>query len=316
VTPAPLALALVGTTATGKTALAEALAAHLDVEVICADSRQVFRELEIGTGKPTPEERARRPHHLFEALSLGQRASAGWYASASGLVRAEVRARRQVPLLCGGSGLWLRAAQEGLAAEPPHDAQLRARLDVELRAVGPEALHRRLASVDPITARRLEPRDRQRITRALEVWEASGKPLSWWHAQQRPPRREDWRIVELVVPPAELRGRIAKRTRWMFDHGLLEETRALLEGGRGDALRDLKAVGYQEAIAHLDGQLDRGAAERRVNLRTAQLAKRQRTWFRHQLRAVRLEVHEIDEGALLQRALEALALDASRRRAR
>jgi tRNA dimethylallyltransferase len=309
---APRAIAVVGATATGKTALGEALADALGAEVVCADSRQVFRELEIGTGKPAPTERAARPHHLFDALALGERASAGWYARACAAAREAVRARGRVPLLVGGSGLYLRAAERGLAPEPPHDEAVRARLRAEVEALGPEALHARLAALDPDAARRLAPRDRQRVTRALEVIEAGGKPLSWWRERQsRSPASETWTLLELVLDPAALRERIAQRTRWMFDHGLAEETRALLAAGHREALVALRAVGYDEALAWVEGRIGRAAAEARVNLRTAQLAKRQRTWFRHQAEALRLEVEGLGARALLERALTLLR-DASR----
>ncbi|TMQ68057.1 MAG: tRNA (adenosine(37)-N6)-dimethylallyltransferase MiaA [Candidatus Eisenbacteria bacterium] len=284
-------LALVGATATGKTALGESVAERLGGEIVCVDSRQVFRELEIGTGKPSAEERTRHPHHLFDALSLGQRASAGWFAGVCREVRAEIHARGRLPILVGGSGLYLAAARRGLAAEPPHDPALRARLRSELVAAGPEALHARLTRVDPTTAARLAPRDRQRIGRALEVFEASGRPLSWWHAQPTPPppADEDWITIEIVMPGASLVEHIARRTRWMFDHGLVEETRGLLASRFAEPLRALSAVGYEEAIALCDGRLTRDAAEERVCVRTRQLAKRQRTWFRHQLEAIRLD---------------------------
>lgn len=288
--PRPLVVAVVGATASGKTELAESLAATLGAEIVCADSRQVFRELEIGTGKPTPEERAERPHQLFDALALGARASAGWYARACAAARQEIRARGRLPLLVGGSGLYLKAAREGLAGEPPHDPEVRPRLAAELDAHGPEALHARLAAVDPLTAARLAPRDRQRVTRALEVHEISGRPLSWWHAQPAAPLLDErWLVFELVVAPGELRTRITARTRWMFDHGLMEETRALMEAGRGQALRALRAVGYDEAMAVQEGSMSRADAETRTSARTAQLARRQRTWFRHQVQASRLD---------------------------
>jgi tRNA dimethylallyltransferase len=301
----PRTLAVVGATATGKTALAEALAERLDAEIVCADSRQVFRELEIGTGKPTPSERAARPHHLFEALALGERASAGWYGRAASAARKAILDAGRTPLLVGGSGLYLRAAERGLASEPPHDPERRARLRAELEAVGPEALHARLSALDPETAARVAPRDRQRITRALEVAEGSGRPLSWWRGRhQADPAPSRWLFLEIAVETGALRERIAERTRGMFDHGLVEETHALLDGARGDALRSLRAVGYDEAIALIEGRLDRAAAEARTNLRTAQLAKRQRTWFRHQVDAVRLD-GALDTSSLLERALAA-----------
>jgi len=298
-------VALVGSTATGKTDLGEALADALGAEVICADSRQVFRELEIGTGKPTPQERSARPHHLFDSLSLGERASAGWYARACAEARRAALDRGRWPLLVGGSGLYVRAAERGLAPEPPHDPALRARLRQEMEAQGPEALHARLSQVDPESARRLAPRDRQRVVRALEVVEGSGRPLSWWRELQAPPGgSERWVTIELVLDPARTRERIARRTRWMFDHGLVEETRALLQGGHRAALAGLRAVGYDEAVAWIDGRVGRAEAEERVNQRTAQLAKRQRTWFRHQAQAHRLDTGRWGARDLLERALK------------
>jgi len=303
----PAVVAIVGATATGKTGLAEALADALDAEVVCCDSRQVFAELEIGTGKPTFEERGARPHHLFDALRLGAHPSAGWYARAARETCIAIRGRGRTTLLVGGSGLYLRALQEGLAPTPPHDAEVRARLRAELEAEGPERLHARLRNVDPETAARVGERDRQRIVRALEVAEASGRPLSWWHT--RTPGTdpaEAWRVMEVVVEPAELRERIARRTAWMFVHGLIEETRALLERGLGEPLRALQAIGYDEALAVIAGTLSRDEAEARVNLRTAQLAKRQRTWFRHQVEAIRLEAESGDSGSLAREALARL----------
>ncbi|HEY6866724.1 MAG TPA: tRNA (adenosine(37)-N6)-dimethylallyltransferase MiaA, partial [Candidatus Eisenbacteria bacterium] len=297
-------VAIVGATATGKTALAEAVAEALDGEVVCADSRQVFRELEIGTGKPTPEQRARRPHHLFAALALGERASAGWYAGAAAAACAGIRARGRVPVLVGGSGLYLDAARRGLAPTPPHDRRVRERLRAALEREGPEALHRRLASADPESARRLAPRDAQRVTRALEVLETSGRPLSAWHATGRSGAIPgSWRILELTCPPRDLGPRIERRTRAMFDRGLLEETRALVAAGSGAALERLRAIGYDEALAVLAGRLGRAEAEARVNLRTRQLAKRQRTWFRHQVEAARLGAERAEAPALAAAAL-------------
>jgi tRNA dimethylallyltransferase len=304
----PRVIALVGATATGKTDLAESLANAVGGEVVCADSRQVFRALEIGTGKPTPAMRAMRPHHLFEALRLADRASAGWYAGAATAVCAEVHARRATPVLVGGSGLYFRAVQHGLSEEPPRDAGLRARLRGELASEGPAALHRRLAGVDPASAARLDPRDGQRITRALEVFEASGRPLGWWHAHTRGPAiAARWQVIELTAAPASLAERIERRTRAMFDGGLLEETRAIVEAGEGHSLAALRAVGYDEAMALLGGALSRVEAEARTNLRTRQLAKRQRTWFRHQVEATRLGTDTCSPEELLAAALERLA---------
>lgn len=283
-------VAIVGVTASGKTDVAERVAAAIGGEVVCADSRQVYRELEIGTGKPTPAERAARPHHLFEELSLGLagvvRGTAGWYAGAAREAVAGIRARAATPVLVGGSGLYLRAASRGLAPLPASDPAIRRGLQVELEGSGSEPLHRRLAEVDPASAARLAPRDAQRIVRALEVYESTGHPLSWWHAQRdHGATAGEWRSFELRCDAALLRERIASRTREMFRAGLVEETRALIERGLAGPLAELHAVGYDEAAALIEGRLSRADAEARTSLRTAQLAKRQRTWFRHQIQA-------------------------------
>ncbi len=282
-------LAIVGTTATGKTEVGERIAAAIGGEVVCADARQVFRQLDVGTGKPTSAERALLPHHLFDSLDLGEPPSAGWYARLASSTCEELFARGVTPVLVGGSGLYLRALQHGLHAEPPHDAGIRARLAAEVESAGIEELHARLAGVDPPTAARLTTRDRQRITRALEVHEASGRPLSWWHANS--PREgldADWRIAEITFEPGALAARIETRTRAMFDSGLLEETRGIVGQGRREALVALKAIGYDEALAVLEGRLDLPAAGEIMNQRTRNMAKRQCTWFRHQVEGARL----------------------------
>ncbi len=283
-------IAIVGATATGKTALGEAVAEALHGEIVCADARQVFAELEIGTGKPTPAERGSRPHHLFDARTLGEDTSAGWWARRAAAACEAAWARGATPVLVGGSGLYVDALRRGLMAEPPKDAAVRARLRAELADRGVEAMHARLAAVDPEIAARLMVRDQQRIVRALEVWEASGEPMSRWQAR---PRRgalaADWRVVEVVCTPAVLEPRIATRTRAMFDGGLAEETRALLARGLEAPLRALRAIGYDEAMALIAGEVDRAEAEARTNRRTRQMAKRQRTWFRHQVQALRLD---------------------------
>lgn len=302
-------VAVVGATATGKSDLGEALAAALDGEVVCADARQVFRELELGTGKPAPAERAALPHHLFDALSLDERPSAGWFAAAAGAACEAIFARGRVPVLVGGSGLYVRALLEGLHAAPPHDAAVRARLRAELDAAGPEALHARLAAVDPETAARLAPRDGQRVTRALEVFESSGRPLSAWHAAPaRGALAADARLVEVACAPSALAARIERRTAAMFACGLLDEVRALLAAGRGEALGRLRAIGYDEALAAVRGECTVERAIADTDRRTRQLAKRQRTWFRHQAEAVAVAARERWEGEGVAEALAALRL--------
>lgn len=298
-------VAIVGATATGKTALGEAVAEALHGEIVCADARQVFTELEIGTGKPTPAERGSRPHHLFDARVLGEDTSAGWWARRAAEACEGVWARGSTPVLVGGSGLYVDVLRRGLMAEPPKDAAVRARLRAELAERGVEAMHARLAAVDPEIAARLMVRDQQRIVRALEVWEVSGEPMSRWHARPREGALAgEWRVVEVTCAPALLEPRIAARTRAMFDGGLVEEARELLARGLQVPLGELRAIGYDEAMALLAGEIDRAEAEARTNRRTRQMAKRQRTWFRHQIQAERLDGGALGFDELLRRTLE------------
>lgn len=277
-------VAVVGATATGKTAVSELVAAALGGEIVCADARQVFRELEIGTGRPSPAERAERPHHLFDRYGLGEHATAGAWARAASHVCEDLFARGRTPVLVGGSGLYLAALQQGLHPEPPKDASVRASLVAECEATGVEAMHARLAALDPQSAERLGPRDRQRILRALEVVIVGGRPWATWReAPREAPLAAEWRTFELVCTPEVLAARITDRTQAMWREGLLEETRQLLSVGHAAALTRLAAIGYDEAMARLAGTMDATEAERRMNERTRQMAKRQRTWFRHQM---------------------------------
>ena len=285
-----VAVALVGATATGKTAVGERLAERLHGAVVCADARQVFRELELGTGKPTPAERAARPHHLFDLLSLAERASAGRWARAAAAVCEQLFTAGVTPVLVGGSGLYLTAMQRGLHPEPPRDEGLRTRLEQECATAGAEAMHAKLATLDAEASSRLRPRDRQRVLRALEIVQAGGRPLAWWRARPRvPPLVAEWRTFELVCSPQVLTTRIHERTQWMWEAGLLSEVRQLVDAGRGPALRRLAAIGYDEALDVLEGLRAPGDAKAQMSLRTRQLAKRQRTWFRHQVEAVRVD---------------------------
>ncbi len=306
-----LAVALVGATATGKTAVGECVAEQLRGAVVCADARQVYRELEIGTGKPTGPERANRPHHLFDLLSLGQNASAGRWARAAADTCERLFAEGITPVLVGGSGLYLAALQQGLHPEPPRDQALRARLEQECAASGIESMHARLATLDAEAAAKLGRRDRHRVLRALEIITAGGHPLAWWRDHPlAPPLVAEWRTFELVCPAVELAKRIDDRTLAMWQEGLLDEVRGIIVAGQGPALRRLAAIGYDEALDVLEGTVSPKAALDRMSLRTRQLAKRQRTWFRHRVEAVRLEPGvgpEIDVRAIGERIVAALS---------
>ncbi len=283
-------IALAGATATGKTAIGEVLAEAVGGAVVCADARQVYRELEIGTGKPTPAQRAARPHALFDLWSLGERVSAGAWARAATEACERLLTAGVTPVLVGGSGLYVSALERGLHPEPPKDPALRAELEREWTATGAEAMHARLASLDRAAAASLKARDRQRVLRALEIVSSSGHVLAWWRDRARQsPLDAEWRTFEVTCAPARLAERIAARTVTMWREGLLDEVRGIVAAGKGPALRRLGAIGYDEALDVLEGTSTEAVARERMDQRTRQLAKRQRTWFRHQLRATTVE---------------------------
>ncbi len=287
---APLAIALAGPTASGKTAAALALARELPLEIISVDSAQVYRGLDIGTAKPSAAERAAVPHHLIDILAPTDSYSAARFvADATRLVH-EIRGRGRLPLLVGGTMLYLKALREGLDAMPAADPVLRQALDAEAALRGWPALHAELAQVDPPTAARLAPNDSQRIQRALEVWRLSGVPLSQWHAAQRPGGHGGLPLRLLSLEPrsrAWLHQRIADRFDAMLQAGLLDEVRSLsrLPGLHAD-LPAMRSVGYRQAWACLQAAEANDADVPLAGLRstgiaaTRQLAKRQLTWLR------------------------------------
>lgn len=291
---ATLALVL-GPTAAGKSALALEVARHLPVEIVSVDSAQVYRGMDIGTAKPPAAERAAVAHHLLDIADAAERYSAARFVTDARAAIADIRARGRLPLLVGGTMLYARALVEGLHPLPGADAALRRRLEDEARRLGWPALHARLARVDPVTAARLAPGDAQRIQRALEVFESSGRPLSHWLARplqegmrasapDEPADRATGQIVTLAIEPAQravLHERIAGRFRAMMRAGLVDEVRALR--ARGDLSADLpsmRCVGYRQLWAWLDAPgpigpvIDAGIAA------TRQLARRQLTWLR------------------------------------
>jgi tRNA dimethylallyltransferase len=279
---APVALALLGPTASGKSALAMRLAARLPAEIVSVDSAQVYRGMDIGTAKPSPAERAQVPHHLIDLVDPTGSYSAGHFRADAIAVVQGILARGRVPLLVGGTMLYYRALAQGIDALPAADPTLRGAIDAEARARGWPALHAELARLDPATARRLKPTDAQRIQRALEVCRASGRPLSALHSAPRaaPP----FRLAALALAPAErarLHARIAERFERMLAAGLVEELRALRARFALDAaLPSMRCVGYRQAWAFLEGEFDRAALRDKGIAATRQLAKRQLTWLR------------------------------------
>ncbi|GMV44142.1 MAG: tRNA dimethylallyltransferase [Myxococcales bacterium] len=283
-------VALVGPTASGKSALALELARRGrlgPVTILSCDSMQVYRGLDIGTAKPSAEERAAVPHRLLDLDTLPlagatwQGIDAGVWARAADSVLAEERAAGRLPLVVGGTGLWLRALLWGLAEVPSVPPEVRARITAALAAEGLPALHARLREVDPELGARLPPRDTQRILRALEVYEAHGTPLS--QLQQRhgfATLRYRPLILALDIPRPTLAARIDARVDAMLAAGLVAEVRRLLEAGVDPDCRPLQAPGYRDVVAHLQGSLDAAAMRAAIQLAHRRYAKRQLTWLR------------------------------------
>jgi tRNA dimethylallyltransferase len=290
----PAAIALMGPTAAGKTALALDWAERHDGEIVSVDSALVYRGLDIGAAKPDAAERARAPHHMLDLREPWQAYSAAEFAHDARLAIEGIVARGRLPILAGGTGLYFRALLQGLSVMPAADPALRAAIAAEAGDAGWPAMHARLAAVDPAAAARIRPTDPQRIQRALEVWRATGVPISTWQA--RPPAlpRLRCRVLKLVVAPRErahLHARIEHRFDAMLDAGFLDEVRrlrALPELQAHASARDLpavRAVGYRQAWAHLDGEFDAAAFREHAIHATRQLAKRQLTWLRGELDA-------------------------------
>jgi len=308
------ALCLAGPTASGKTAVALALAQRLPLEVISVDSALVYRGMDIGTAKPSAAEQADVPHHLIDILEPAEAYSAARFVADAQRLVAEIHARGRLPLLVGGTMLYFKALREGLDAMPPADATLRAAIDAEAAAQGWPALHAALAQVDPTTAARLAPADAQRIQRALEVYRLSGRPLSDWHAGSAraagPPAAATWPLVALEPQSrAWLHARIEQRFDAMLAAGLLDEVRSLR--ARGDlhpGLPSMRCVGYRQAWEALDSGSTQGLRDAGLAA-TRQLAKRQLTWLRSMPQRLIVPCDALDAPAqavdLLQRLAEA-----------
>jgi tRNA dimethylallyltransferase len=279
---APL-VAIVGPTASGKSALALRLARERRGEIVSCDSLQVYRGLDIGSAKATSAERDEVPHHLLDVADPGQGFSAADYARLARAALDGVRARGRLPVVAGGTGLYLRALLEGLFDGPARDEALRRRLEALADRFGDPRLHRLLGHVDPVAAARISQRDRVRVVRALEVYCATGRPLSDQQRQGASPLRGYLTLVIGLDPGrAALRAAIEARTRQMLARGLIDEVRGLLSRGTDPLARPLQAIGYRQALSVLRGEMTAREAEVAIVTATLRFAKRQMTWFRHQ----------------------------------
>ena len=277
----PVVYALLGPTASGKTALAVKMAERLPVEIVSMDSALVYRGMDIGTAKPGAALRAQVPHHLIDIIDPDQAYSAGrWRADALKAVLA-ILERKAMPLIVGGTMLYYRALVSGLDELPQADARIRAELDAEAAQRGWPALHAELARVDAKTAQRVAPNDQQRIQRALEVWRVTGKPLSALHGAAPSELPFELKGVALIPERDLLHERIRTRFEAMLKLGLIDEVKALKKKYRLSAsMPSMRAVGYRQVWEYLEGRLDEDALKEKGIAATRQLAKRQLTWLR------------------------------------
>jgi tRNA dimethylallyltransferase len=273
-------LVVVGPTASGKTELAIELAEAFGGEVIGADSVQVYRDFDVGSGKPTPAERSRAAHHLVDVADARDPMDAQRYADLAARAVEDVRARGRVPIVCGGTFLWVKALVFGLAPAPPADASVRARHAALAEAEGRPALHGMLAAVDPESAARLSPNDFVRVSRALEMFELSGKPQSAWHAEHSfRSERYRARLIGVSRTREELDRRIALRTEAWLSAGWVEEVASLVARGYRDT-RAMGSVGYRQVLDNIEGRLPREELAAAIVRATRVFVRRQRTWLR------------------------------------
>lgn len=272
-------LVIVGPTAVGKSALAIRLGQAFDGEIISADSRQIYRYMDIGTAKVTLEERAKVPHHLIDIVDPDEELTLAHYRRLATRAIEEVWVRGKLPILVGGTGLYVRALTEGWTVpEVPPDRALRARLEDEARRLGPEALHKKLAAVDPLAAQRIDPRNVRRVIRALEVYQRTGMPISAQQGKAPPPYR--LLKIGLTMERPSLYRRIDERVERMIAQGLEAEVRALVARGYGYELPSMSGLGYREMGQYLRGEVTLKEAIALIKRHTRRFVRQQYNWFR------------------------------------
>ena len=278
-------LCLLGPTAVGKTEIAIQLAQRLNAEIVSVDSRQIYRQMDIGTAKPTPEEQQAARHHLIDCVDISEPFSVADYQSLADTAIADIQNRGKRVLLVGGAGLYFRAVVDGLFEGPGADPSLRKRLEVEAAQLGVNSLHNRLRACDPESADRIHPNNLVRVIRALEVYELTGTPMSelqqQWHPEKQ---RYPFIAFGLTMPRALLYHRIEQRVDVMLANGLIAEVESLLAMGYGRETAALQSFGYRELIAYLDGNCTYVEAISQLKRNTRRFAKRQLTWFRKDTR--------------------------------
>lgn len=307
----PPVIMLMGPTASGKSALAVKLAQALNGEIISVDSALVYKDMDIGTAKPTLTERGGIPHHLIDIIDASESYSTGQFRSQTLALMADITQRGKLPILVGGTMLYFNALLNGLAVLPPANPDIRAQLDLELENFGKAALHKRLAEVDPLAAARIHPNDPQRVQRALEVYEISGKALSDFFV----PDAADvlpYHVIKLTIAPTDrkvLHDIIAQRFHLMLEQGFIDEVKKLYDrGDLNEKMTAIRAVGYRQAWSYLQGEDDLAAMTEKAIIATRQLAKRQFTWLRRETDTKQFETGQEN---LVEQVLEYLKIQLS-----
>ncbi len=307
-------LVITGPTATGKTALGVALAKLLDGEVVSADSMQIYRGMDIGTAKPTASEMEGVAHHMLDVADPGENFSTAKYAKMAAACADDIFRRGKQPVVVGGTGLYIDGLVRGTDyAAAPSDPDTRRAIEAEYDSIGGGAFREKLSAVDPDRAAQLHPRDKKRLVRAWEVYALTGKTITWHDEQSKlvPPRYEAYTVALDFADRQVLYGRIDRRARTMFDQGLVEEVRCLLDGGLSPQCTAMQAIGYKEVAQHLAGRCSLEEAIDAVCRASRQYAKRQLTWLRS-----RPEVHWVrwdaePDRAALDRTARAIAAEFS-----
>jgi len=289
----PEVLAIVGPTAVGKTKISIRVASELDGEIISADARQIYRNMNIGTAKPSSEEMRKIPHHMIDIVEPGEYFSAGKFGKLGREIVAAVKSRGKTPIIVGGSGLYVRSLVDGLFEGSARDDLIRENISREIKDFGIQTVYDRLLDVDADYATNISPNDEVRIVRALEVYTLTGKTLTESFSEQRSSPLLNTLFFGLMMKRENLLSRIEKRVEEMVKKGLVEEVAKLVESGYGAKLKKLPTIGYSEVIEHLEGRTNESTMLSEIKKNSKRYAKQQMTWFRSEMR-----IHWIDVGVI------------------
>ncbi len=274
-------LVVVGPTAVGKTRVSIELAERIGGEIVSADSRQVYRFMDIGTAKPAPTDMRRIPHHMIDVVNPDEEYTAADYSRGAHVAIKSIFEKGRIPIMVGGSGLYIRAVIDGMFPGPGSDIKIREKLEIDAEESGISSLYDRLCKVDPVASSRIHPNDKRRIIRALEIYEATGRPISSLQEEGKKKEPEyDTVMIGLNRPRKELYRRIQERVEEIFQHGFVDEVKGLLEKGYRENLISMEALGYREVIKFLNGEITLDLAKRKVKQNTCHYARRQLIWFR------------------------------------